>query len=239
MKPTPRQPRPPWSPRQPWPCWRRHAAAARHPPVPAAHRCGRRRRTSQSASPSPTACARAECRTSLTPPHRTGPKKAAQQLGVSDSQLQAAQNACQHLLPNSGGSGGSLARQPGRRLPTSLVEPAAAAHGSPSACAPTGCRTGPTPAYPRTPAGRSTCMPAGSAAPGAQAGLVNSPRARPSPAARSAVEDVAGWFDRGVDQEQRFGRPGGRDAGGDPVGGSEGIAAAAAGWVATGLVSGC
>jgi hypothetical protein len=30
------------------------------------------------------------------------PKETAQQLGVSNSQLQAAQNACQHLLPNTG-----------------------------------------------------------------------------------------------------------------------------------------
>jgi hypothetical protein len=30
------------------------------------------------------------------------PKQTAQQLGVSSSQLQAAQNACQHLLPNTG-----------------------------------------------------------------------------------------------------------------------------------------
>ena len=30
------------------------------------------------------------------------PKETAQQLGVSSSQLQAAQNACQHLLPNTG-----------------------------------------------------------------------------------------------------------------------------------------
>lgn len=33
------------------------------------------------------------------------PKASAQQLGVSSSQLQAAQTACQHLYPNSGGSG--------------------------------------------------------------------------------------------------------------------------------------
>jgi hypothetical protein len=30
-------------------------------------------------------------------------KKGAQQLGVSDSQLQSARRACQHLLPNAGG----------------------------------------------------------------------------------------------------------------------------------------
>jgi hypothetical protein len=30
------------------------------------------------------------------------PKETAQQLGVSSSQLQAAQNTCQHLLPNTG-----------------------------------------------------------------------------------------------------------------------------------------
>jgi hypothetical protein len=30
------------------------------------------------------------------------PKKSASQLGVTDAQLQSAQNACQHLLPNGG-----------------------------------------------------------------------------------------------------------------------------------------
>ena len=55
-------------------------------------------------SPSPTACVHTACRTSPTPSSGArGPKvDTAQQLGVSSSQLQAAQNACQHLLPNTG-----------------------------------------------------------------------------------------------------------------------------------------
>jgi hypothetical protein len=38
------------------------------------------------------------------------PKGGAQQFGVSSSQLQAAQTACQHLYPNNGGSGGVLTK---------------------------------------------------------------------------------------------------------------------------------
>jgi hypothetical protein len=38
------------------------------------------------------------------------PKASAQLLGVSTSQLQAAQTACQHLYPNNGGSGGVLTK---------------------------------------------------------------------------------------------------------------------------------
>ena len=38
------------------------------------------------------------------------PKKSASQLGVTDGQLQSAQNACQHLLPN-GGSGPNQAQE--------------------------------------------------------------------------------------------------------------------------------
>jgi hypothetical protein len=38
------------------------------------------------------------------------PKTSAQLLGVSTSQLQAAQTACQHLYPNNGGSGGVLTK---------------------------------------------------------------------------------------------------------------------------------
>jgi hypothetical protein len=38
------------------------------------------------------------------------PKADAQRLGVSSSQLDAAQTACQHLYPNSGGSGGVLTK---------------------------------------------------------------------------------------------------------------------------------
>jgi hypothetical protein len=43
-------------------------------------------------------------------PNRGGiPKEDAQQLGVTESQYQAADNACKHLLPN-GGSGPNLAQ---------------------------------------------------------------------------------------------------------------------------------
>lgn len=38
------------------------------------------------------------------------PKASPQQLGVSSSQLQAAQTACEHLYPSSGGSGGVLTK---------------------------------------------------------------------------------------------------------------------------------
>jgi hypothetical protein len=38
------------------------------------------------------------------------PKTSAQLLGVSSSQLQAAQTACQHLYPDNGGSGGVLSK---------------------------------------------------------------------------------------------------------------------------------
>jgi hypothetical protein len=38
------------------------------------------------------------------------PKKSASQLGVTDAQLQSAENSCQHLLPN-GGSGPNQAQQ--------------------------------------------------------------------------------------------------------------------------------
>ncbi len=38
------------------------------------------------------------------------PKASPQQLGISSSQLQAAQTACQHLYPNSGGSGAVLTK---------------------------------------------------------------------------------------------------------------------------------
>jgi hypothetical protein len=62
----PREPRPPSSPRPAWPCWRRHAAAARHPPVPAAHRMGKRQRVPRQRSPTPAACARTACRTAPT-----------------------------------------------------------------------------------------------------------------------------------------------------------------------------
>ena len=45
------------------------------------------------------------------PPSSGGiPKASSQQLGVSSSQLQAAQTACQDLYPNSGGSGGALTK---------------------------------------------------------------------------------------------------------------------------------
>ena len=45
------------------------------------------------------------------PPSNGGvPKASSQQLGVSSSQLQAAQTACQDLYPTSGGSGGALTK---------------------------------------------------------------------------------------------------------------------------------
>ena len=40
--------------------------------------------------------------------NRRVPKTSAQLLGISSSQLQAAQTACQRLYPNNGGSGGVL-----------------------------------------------------------------------------------------------------------------------------------
>ena len=49
----------------------------------------------------------------LPRPHqrRRDPEGSAQQLGVSSSQFQAAQTACQHLLPTTGGSIQQLAQQ--------------------------------------------------------------------------------------------------------------------------------
>jgi hypothetical protein len=63
---------------------------------------------SGSASAGPLAfsqCMRSQGITTFPDPNGTGviPKETAQQLGVSDSQYQAAQTACAHLLPNSGG----------------------------------------------------------------------------------------------------------------------------------------
>ena len=49
-------------------------------------------------------CMRSHAVPNFPDPDSSGeiPKETAQQLGVSSSQLQAAQNACQHLLPNTG-----------------------------------------------------------------------------------------------------------------------------------------
>ena len=82
-----------------------------HPPVPAAHRM----REGQQSSPSAVAysqCMRSHGVPNFPDPPSNGqvPKASAQQLGVSTSQLQAAQTACQHLYPNNGGSGGGLTK---------------------------------------------------------------------------------------------------------------------------------
>ena len=60
---------------------------------------------------SPSAVAYSQCMRSNGVPNYPDPpsngqvpKASAQQLGVSSSQLQAAQTACQHLYPNNGGS---------------------------------------------------------------------------------------------------------------------------------------
>ena len=49
-------------------------------------------------------CMRSHAVPNFPDPSSSGgvPKETAQQLGVSNSQLQAALNACQHLLPNTG-----------------------------------------------------------------------------------------------------------------------------------------
>jgi hypothetical protein len=56
-------------------------------------------------------CIRSHGVSSFPDPDSSGsiPKKSASQLGVTDAQLQAAQGACQHLLPN-GGNGPSQAQ---------------------------------------------------------------------------------------------------------------------------------
>ena len=77
------------------------------------------------------------------------PKGDAQRLGVSSSQLQAARTACQHLLPNNGGAinAGSIDQcMMAGDCPQALVQQVLdrGAEASPSACARTGCRTGPT-----------------------------------------------------------------------------------------------
>ena len=66
---------------------------------------------------SPSAIAYSHCMRShgvpnFPDPASTGqvPKTSAQLLGVSDTQLQAAQAACQHLYPGNGGSGGVLTK---------------------------------------------------------------------------------------------------------------------------------
>jgi hypothetical protein len=72
--------------------------------------------TGGSSSTSATALGFAQCmRSHAVPsypdPDSSGsiPKKSASQLGVTDGQLQSAQNACQHLLPN-GGNGPNQAQ---------------------------------------------------------------------------------------------------------------------------------
>ena len=89
---------------QPRPAGGGIAAAAAHPPLPA-HRMRERqrstgRRTPRRRSRTLAACARTACRTSPTPPAaERSPRSASQQLGVSSSQFQAAERACQRLLP--------------------------------------------------------------------------------------------------------------------------------------------
>ena len=100
--PSQREPRPPSSPRPPWSCWRRHAAQ------PVIHRF--RRLIECGVSELPSAVAYSQCMRSHGVPNfpdpagGVPPKVSAQELGVSSSQLQAAQGACQHLLPATGGS---------------------------------------------------------------------------------------------------------------------------------------
>ena len=75
------------------------------------------------------------------------PKTGAQALGVSSSRFQAARSACQHLLPDAASSE-QQARQclKAGDCPQALVQQMLTAdRGSPGACAPTGCPTGPTP----------------------------------------------------------------------------------------------
>ncbi len=102
-------PRPPSSPRPPWPCWRRHAAA-RHPPAPAAHRARRAPRP-QEASELPVSgrllpLHALQRRAELPRPRqrRAAPEGRRAAFGVSNSQFQAAQSTCQHLLPTAGRS---------------------------------------------------------------------------------------------------------------------------------------
>ncbi len=60
-----------------------------------------------------SACMRSHGVPNFPDPNSSGtlPKTSAQQLGVSSSQLQAAQRACQHLLPATGGSFDQQVRQ--------------------------------------------------------------------------------------------------------------------------------
>jgi hypothetical protein len=74
--------------------------------------------TAAGSSASPSAVAYSRCMRSrgvpdFPDPPSSGevPKADSQQLGVSSSQLQAAQRACQHLYPSSGGSLGASLRQ--------------------------------------------------------------------------------------------------------------------------------
>jgi hypothetical protein len=96
-----------------WPSWPwRHAAAARRPP---AHRMREGRRASRRRSPTRPACAPTGCRPSPDPKSTNSvsgriPKVTALQLGVN-TQLQAAERACQRLLPNIDGSFQQQVRQ--------------------------------------------------------------------------------------------------------------------------------
>ena len=101
----------------PPPCWRRHAAAARHPPGPAAHRMREGQRTPVTRSPTPAACAPTGCRTSPTPTaaDRSLRSKCCGNSGSATSRLQAAQRACQAPVAVPGADPGPAAAAAGRR----------------------------------------------------------------------------------------------------------------------------
>jgi hypothetical protein len=86
----------------------------------------------------------------------------AQQLGMSDALYQEAEHACLHLLP----TGGSIEHRTHQCLlygacPPALVQQLlTSSEGTPGACAPTACRTGPTPrSAPRAAGPSSTSAP--------------------------------------------------------------------------------
>ena len=76
------------------------------------------------------------------------PKADPQQLGISTSQLQAAQRSCRYMYPGNGGALGASLRQceETANCPQAMVDQVMASMlAFPGACAPTACRTGPTP----------------------------------------------------------------------------------------------
>ena len=111
----------------------------------------------QLTSPSPlafSACMRSHGVPTFPDPDSSGaiPKAGPQQLGVSTSRFQQAQSACQPTCSRRGGSADWST------LHGAIQRPGAAEldgmRTSPSACAPTGCRTGPTP----PPIARGACL---------------------------------------------------------------------------------